>query len=48
MGSDTLRVGAGGAMGDFYTIRAKKLCGEVVCMDQYKGRVVLIENTASL
>jgi len=35
-------------MTDFYDIKAKKLTGEVVGMDEYKGKVVLVENTASL
>ena len=35
-------------MTNFYDMEAKKLTGEVVGMDDYKGKVVLIENTASL
>lgn len=33
---------------DFYQLRARKLNGEVISMSEYKGKVVLIENTASL
>ena len=32
----------------FHDIRAKTLDGQVVSMDKYKGKVVLVENTASL
>jgi len=32
----------------FYDIKAKKLSGEVVSLADYKGKVVLVENTASL
>ena len=32
----------------FHDIRAKTLDGQVVTMDKYKGKVVLVENTASL
>jgi len=32
----------------FHSIKAKTLVGKVVTMDQYKGKVVLVENTASL
>ena len=35
-------------MSGFYDIKARSLNGEVVSMDKYKGKVVLIENTASL
>ncbi|HAX72280.1 MAG TPA: glutathione peroxidase, partial [Firmicutes bacterium] len=31
----------------FYELEAKKMNGQVVKMDQYKGRVVLVVNTAS-
>ena len=40
--------GVGGRMAEFYKIRARKIGGEVISMDEYKGKVVLIENTASL
>jgi len=32
----------------FYGIKARKLDGKVVEMSEYKGKVVLIQNTASL
>ena len=32
----------------FHDIRAKTLDGQVVSMEKYKGKVVLVENTASL
>jgi len=32
----------------FYDIKARKLNGEVVSMSEYKGKVVLVMNTASL
>jgi len=32
----------------FYDIRAKNIGGEVISMADYKGKVVLVENTASL
>jgi len=32
----------------FYDIKARKLNGDVVSMSEYKGKVVLVENTASL
>ena len=35
-------------MTSFYDLKAKKLTGEVVSMEEYKGKVVLVENTASL
>ena len=35
-------------MSGFYDIKARSLNGDVVSMDKYKGKVVLIENTASL
>jgi len=35
-------------MTDFYSVRARKLNGDVVSMSEYKGKVILIENTASL
>ena len=35
-------------MTGFYDIQAKKLTGELVKMEDYKGKVVLVENTASL
>ena len=35
-------------MPGFYDIRARKIGGEVISMSDYKGKVVLIENTASL
>jgi len=35
-------------MTSFYDIKAKKLNGEVVSMADYKGKVVLVENTATL
>jgi len=35
-------------MSQFYNIRAKNIEGEVISMEDYKGKVVLIENTASL
>jgi len=35
-------------MPSFYELKAKSLNGEVVSMEKYKGKVVLIENTASL
>ena len=35
-------------MTSFYDIKAKKLSGEVVSMADYKGKVVLVENTATL
>ena len=35
-------------MAGFYDIKAKKLSGEVVSLADYKGKIVLVENTASL
>ena len=35
-------------MTEFYKIRARKIGGEVISMGDYEGKVVLIENTASL
>jgi len=35
-------------MSGFYDMRAKLLDGKVANMSEYKGKVVLIENTASL
>jgi len=35
-------------MASFYSFKAKKINGDVVSMNDYKGKVVLIENTASL
>jgi len=35
-------------MSGFYELKAKSLNGQVVSMDKYKGKVVLIENTAIL
>jgi len=35
-------------MTNFYDLKAKKLTGEVVGMEDYKGKVILVENTASL
>jgi len=32
----------------FHDIRARTLDGQVVSMEKYKGKVVLVENTASL
>lgn len=37
----------GGVKMKFYELEAKKMNGQVVKMDQYKGRVVLVVNTAS-
>ena len=36
------------AMASFYDLAAKRLDGEMIKMDQYRGKVVLVENTASL
>ena len=35
-------------MAGFHALSARTLAGEVVKMDRYKGKVVLVENTASL
>lgn len=35
-------------MAGFHALSARTLAGEVVKMDKYKGKVVLVENTASL
>lgn len=35
-------------MAGFYDIKAKKLSGEVVSLADYRGKIVLVENTASL
>ena len=35
-------------MAGFYNIKAKKLSGEVVSLADYRGKIVLVENTASL
>ena len=35
-------------MAGFYDIQAKKLSGEVVSLADYRGKIVLVENTASL
>jgi len=35
-------------MYNFYDIKAMKLDGELVSMSSFKGKVVLVENTASL
>ena len=36
------------AMASFYDLAAKRLDGEMIKMEQYRGKVVLVENTASL
>jgi len=51
MGTVSGRPAAGADIGSsmaFHDIRAKTLDGQVVTMDKYKGKVVLVENTASL
>ena len=35
-------------MAGFHALTARTLAGEVVKMDKYRGKVVLVENTASL
>ena len=36
------------AMASFYDLAAKRLDGEMIKMEQYRSKVVLVENTASL
>jgi len=32
----------------FYELSAKALAGEVVSLEKYRGKVILVENTATL
>jgi len=41
-------IAAAAANMSFYDLRARKLSGEVVSMSEFKNKVILIENTASL
>jgi len=47
-GRRAARADIGSSSMAFHDIRARTLDGQVVSMDKYKGKVVLVENTASL
>ena len=46
--SQSAGTGRGDRMASVHDIKARKLGGEVVSLAAYKGKVVLVENTASL